>query len=721
MFQPIQQPQPRMLARTWPALALALMLVTTLALRPAWPAAHNVTREAVGPFPLAFIPNAGQVTAPVTGPVRFTAYSPAGAIFFRDAAVELALPDGVLTVQFLGAGAQTTVAGVAPLPGRAGYYLGDDPSGWHESLPTFHALAYTALYDGVDLHYDGSEGLLKGTYTVAPGVDPAVIRWHYAGADDVRIGATGDLYITLPTGARLVEHAPVAFQVVDGAQVAVPVRYQVHGDTLGFAVGSYDRSLPLVIDPTLVYSSYLGGNSEDHARDVAVDAAGNVYVTGLTHSTSFPGGVSGNAGYDDLFVTKINAAGTAILYTAIIGGEGSDEPGGIAVNADGSRVWVVGETTSDNFPTLNGFQNAPGGSGDAYVLQLDGAGALAFSSYYGGELGDAAKDVALDSRGDVHMVGALWGGFFAKVDAERYELVYSRMIEGQEAVGHAIALDAGDNIYITGEIRSDSWPVVDPVQATCGRFDEWTCSTDAFVVKLPPTGDDLLFSTYLGGSADNGGSGTDIGHAIAVDASGNIAVSGATFAGDFPVVNAVQAEKAGANNISEAFVVRLAAVGEGYVPAFSTYLGGDGSDMGYAVAMAAGGEVMVAGLTDAQDFPVVEPWQPALGAGVCSTSTSRNCSDAFLSRFAPDGSLRFSTFWGGTDDDHARGMALHADGTLYVVGTAESTGFPVTEGGFQPVRGQSDEAFVLKLTLDDAPPPQEPATQVYLPLVQNGR
>ncbi len=195
--------------------------------------------------------------------------------------------------------------------------------------------------------------------------------------------------------------------MVKGIQQPVAVQYRLDGDKIGFILGDYDTALPLIIDPTLVYSSYLGGNSTDKAKDVAVDANGNVYVTGYTYSTSFPGGGSGNAGYDDVFVTKINAAGTAVLYTTIIGGNGTDEPGGITVNSSGSKAWLVGQTTSNNLPTLNAFQAAAGGGVDAFMMQLNGSGGLAFNSYYGGDLYDAAEDVALDSAGDVHITGSL--------------------------------------------------------------------------------------------------------------------------------------------------------------------------------------------------------------------------------------------------------------------------------------------------------------------------
>ena len=682
------------------------------AINPAWETA--VTTAPVV-LPLTFIPNAGQVD----GDVAFAAIGGSGSLTFGQDGVQVALPDDALAVKWMGANRETAVSGTILLPGKANIYRGNDANRWQTNLPTYGEVTYAALYPGIDLVYDGSEGLLKGTYHVAPGADPSLIGWRYEGGTAVTLDPiSGDLHIALNDNTAVTEKAPVAYQMGNGRQQFVEAAYHLDGDTIRFALGAYNPALPLVIDPTLIYSSYFGGSSDDVATDVAVDSSGNVYVVGHTYSTSLPSGGSGNAGYNDLFVTKINAAGTAVVYTTILGGSGSDEPAGVAVDSGGSKIWLTGMTTSSNLPTLNAFQASSGGGVDAFVLQLNNAGALAFSSYYGGSLFDAGEDIALDSAGNAHLTGTLWGGFFAKVNGQTYDLEYSRMISGQEATGYGIALDSQNNIYVTGKIRSDSWPTVNPVQATCGTFDSWTCSDDAFVVKLPPTGDDLLFSTYLGGSAANGGSGTDIGRAIAVDANGNIAVVGETFSSDFPMINAAQGQFKGGNTMSEAFVTRLVKQGAGYQFGFSTYLGGAGTDWATGVAMNSAGQVFVTGGTNSANFPVTAALQSQLGPGVCFGSTSRNCYDAFISQIAPNGSMPFSTYRGGTDDDVAEGLVLDVSGNLVIVGQAESLAFPVTTGGFQPGRGQGEEAFVLKLNTGQTnpPPPPDLPYKVYLPL-----
>lgn len=698
----------RTLSRSWLAnwLAAALLLSSILLLaktyQPAPAALTLPTAAMLGEFPLAFVPNTGQEDAAI----YFTAHGRGGAIAFTQAGVQLALLEDTVGVRFVGAQPGTTFAVAEKLPGVVNLYRGADPQKWRQGLPTYGAVVYQHLYPGVDLRYDGSEGLLKGTYLVAAGADPMQIGWRYTGVHRVLLDdASGDLRLTLTSGATLVEKAPVAYQMDGSQRRAVAVRYRLVGDEVSFIVRDYDPTRLLIIDPTLVYSSYLGGNNTDRAADVAVDGAGNVYVAGYTYSTVFPGGGSGNAGYDDLFVTKIDAAGAAILYTTIIGGDGTDEATGIAVNDGGDQVWVTGRTTSTNLPTLNAFQPTAGGGVDALILQLNGAGDLAFSSYFGGELYDAGEDLALDSRGDVHLTGSLWGGFFAKVDGQQYDLLYASMIDGEEAIGYGIALDSQDHIFVTGEIQSASWPLVAPIQATCGLYGDGGCTVDAFVIELSAAGDEILFNTYLGGGGANGGSGKDIGRAIAVDGQGNLLLAGETFADDFPTANAVQPQKAGATTMSDAFVTHLRRAGASYQIAFSTYLGGDGTEAGHAAQFGRGGELFAAGLTGSRNFPVRNALQTTFGPGLCFTgSTSRNCYDAFVAQFDMNGSLPFSTYWGGLDDDGARGMALDDNGSLYVTGFADSAVFPVTAGGFQPTRGQYGEAFVLKLATVAASP-----------------
>ena len=645
-------------------------------------------------LPLIFFPSSGQ---PADAPA-FEAAGQQGALLFEEMGVQLALAEGALAVNWIGANGDMQISGTNPQSGVVNIYRGSDRAQWQENLPTFSAVSYSNLYPGIDLVYDGSEGLLKGTYHVGPGADPSLISWQYVGAEGTALQADGDLTIRLKEGVDLSETAPFAYQLVGGERQLVDASYRLAGERIGFTLGAYDSTLPLIIDPTLVYSSYLGGKSDDAAAGVAVDKSGAVYVTGDTYSSNFPGGADSiaNAGYNDIFITRINEEGTTVSYTTILGGSGSDEPRGVAVNPDGSKAWITGMTTSDNLPTMAAFQDASGGGVDGFVMQFNNSGKLALSSYLGAQNYDSGEAIALDTNGNAHIAGDLEGGFFAKVNGQTYDLEYVRMVEGEQAVGYGIALDGQNNIYIAGQINSDTWPTVKPVQAKCGKYDNYSCSDDAFVVKLNPAGDDLVFSTYLGGSASNGGSGADTGSAIAVNANGDIAVAGKTYASDFPVVQAAQGNKPGIETMSAAFVTRIVRQGSGYQIGFSTYLAGSATDWATGVAMNNAGQVYAVGGTNSDNLPVANAWQPKLGPGICFGSTSRNCYDAFIAQFGTDGKLLFSTYFGGTDDDIATGTTVDREDNFIVVGQTDSIPFPTTEGSFQPNRGMIEEAFVLK-------------------------
>lgn len=378
-------------------------------------------------------------------------------------------PPTIVRIRFDGAAAAPAISPADRLPGTANYLTGADQRTWRTNLPTYGSIVYQQLYAGIDLRYGGADGHLKGSYSVAPGSDPAAIRWRYEGARDVRIDAAGNLVLALGTpgtGQRapepaaqqtLTEAAPVAWQVINGQTTQVAAGYTIHPDgSIGFALGTYDHGQPLTIDPTLVYSTYLGGSGEDTGRGIAVDSAGNTYVTGYTFSASFPtagafqGTNRGTSGHD-AFVTKLNASG-ALVYSTYLDGSGDDVAYGIAVDSAGN-AYLAGETSSSNFPTASPLQAANGGGYDAVVAKPNASGsALLYSTYLGGSDTD---------------------------------------------YGQAVAVDSAGNAYVTGGTLSTNFPTVSPLQATNGGG--W----DVLVAKLNPTGGGLSYSTYLGGSGDD--------------------------------------------------------------------------------------------------------------------------------------------------------------------------------------------------------------------------
>ena len=496
----------------------------------------------LGKLPLHFEPNVGQADLQA----RFITRVPGGTLYFTPSEVVLSLQAGSVNdaVQDKGSDAQTLrsdtqhsalstqhsssvvrmqFVGASPgvrmergpfLPGKINYLIGNDPSKWHTNVPTHSEIAYMGLYPGVDLSYGGVDGQLKGTYTVAAGVDPALISWSYMGAQGVKVDEVGNLLITLPNGPNaqsdssaptparvLTEQAPVAWQEIGGRRVMVQSSYLLRQDgSIGFSLGQYDPTHPLTIDPTLTlpYSTYLGGNGSDGGSGIAVDASGNAYVTGSTDSTNFPtlNPYQGYQGGGDAFVTKLGASGSALVYSTYLGGNGSDGGSGKAVDASGN-AYVTGSTDSTNFPTLNPYQGDQGGS-DAFVTKLGASGsALVYSTYLGGSDYDGGSDIAVDASG---------------------------------------------NAYVTGSTGSANFPILAPYQVDAGQGEG-----DAFVTKLGASGSALVYSTYLGGNGGDGGSD------IAVDSSGNAYVTGSTESTNFPLNNQYQGDQTG----DDAFVAKL--------------------------------------------------------------------------------------------------------------------------------------------------------------------
>ena len=298
------------------------------------------------------------------------------------------------------------------------YFIGNNQSQWHTNIPTYGKVAYQNVYPGVSLDYYGNQGMLEYDFTVSPGVSPGVIKFAVQGAQSVTLDAQGDLVLGLP-GGPLIEHAPTLYQTIDGVQHDVSGGFVLSaGDQVGFQVGAYDTALPLVIDPTLAYSTYLGGSLGDKATAVAVNQAGDAYVTGETGSNDFPlttgvydnklngSGTPGNT-VTDVFVTEFNPSGQ-LVYSTYIGGQTDDHATGIAIL--NGNAYVTGWTDSSNFPTTTGaLQSSFGGGtapGDGFVTELNGTGkALLYSTYLGGHGSDEPQAIAVDSAGDAYVVG----------------------------------------------------------------------------------------------------------------------------------------------------------------------------------------------------------------------------------------------------------------------------------------------------------------------------
>jgi len=646
----------------------------------------------------------------------------------------------VLRMRLVGANAGAAVTGAEELPGKSNYFIGNDPKKWRTNVPSYAKVRYRDVYSGVDLVYYGNQGgQLEYDFVVAPGADPDQIKLSFAGADGMRVdAASGDLVLKVG-GEEMRFRKPVVYQPAVAAVYDRHRRSQsaataeldgafivASNNEVAFRVAGYDPDRALVIDPVLSYSTYLGGSGVDSCAGIAVDSAGNAYVTGTTGSTDFPTAnplQATNHGSGDAFVTKLNAAGSALVYSTYLGGSGSDQGNGIAVDSSGD-AYVTGETWSTDFPTVNPLQatnKESGANWTAFVAKLNPAGsALVYSTYLGGSgyysasVGNSGYDeafgIAADSAGNAYVTGSTrssdfptvnplqptCGGcsngfptaFVAKLNPAGSALVYSTYLGGSGNgglgdSGSGIAVDAAGNAYVTGYTSSTNFPTADPLQPTCGGCPLYQT---AFVAELNPTGSALVYSTYLGGSD------FDMAVGIAVDSSGNAYVTGWTQSTDFPTVNPLQTSNDGNG---DAFVAKLNPAGSALV--YSTYLGGSGSDQGTGIAADTAGNAYVTGGTSSTDFPTFNPLQ-----GACA-SCANGPSDAFVAELNAAGSaLVYSTYLGGSGGDQGLGIAVDAAGNAYVTGTTSSTDFP-TVNPFQATnnspqrRYSGNTGFVAKI------------------------
>jgi hypothetical protein len=446
-----------------------------------------------------------------------------------------ASPAAALRIRLLGPNTEPTISGGEELPGKANYFIGNDPAKWHTNVPTYQRVTYRQIYPGIDLVYYGSNGRLETDFVVRPGADPNQIRYSFQGAGKTEINEKGDLVLHIGDGAVQLQK-PVAYQEVNGVRQQIATDYIIKGRrSAAFHVAAYDRSKPLIIDPVLIYSTYLGGSGNDSGQGIAVDSQGSAYVAGFTSSSNFPTTAafqSSNRGSTDVFVMKLNAAGTGLIYSTYLGGSLSDggsafapfsigesQGPGIAVDSSGN-AYVAGTTASPNFPTAAPLQ-APfgGGASDAFLTKLTPSGnGLIYSTFIGGNAADGATGVALDSQGDVYLTGftsstnfptasplqrhqAGSDAFVTKVHASGLFLLYSTYLGGDRAdFGTGIAVDAFGNAYVTGIARSANFPV------TIGAFqtaDPGMCSpfcpgpsfwAEGFITKINATGTAIVYS-----------------------------------------------------------------------------------------------------------------------------------------------------------------------------------------------------------------------------------
>lgn len=717
-------------------------------------------RENGAKLPLRFIPNKGQLQQEVH---FYGRRSGCGFYFTREEAMfvfrgpfhanghesktttdtDPTTMEIALSLRFIESNSKVKMEGQKEGTGKVHFLTGNDPAKWVTNLLCFHEIIYRELWPGVDLIFQEGMDQLKYLLIVQPGANISSIRMTYRGADDLSLDEEGNLRIHISSGV-FIDERPVSFQEMDGKQVPVTSFFVIEEDEhekkkFGFEVGEdYDPRYPLLIDPGLVYSTYLGASLLDQATRIAVDSLGQAIVTGFTGSPNFPpspitppqpiygGGVS------DAFVAKLNADGSDLVFFTFLGGTGEDRGLGVTLD-DGDNIHVSGLTSSTNFPVTADTAYQPtyqGGANDGFYTKLSADGStLLYSTYFGGTGNDRSAGVAVDNLGLAWLTGqtnstdfpitlpngtgpiqtVYQGGandaFVAKINptlSGATSLVYSTYLGGSgDDRAMDVAVDPDGNFYATGVTNSPNFPphpIVppNPMQPAYGGG-----LSDAFVIKFAEN-TDVVYSTFLGGS------GMDEGRGIAVDTSGRAYVTGRTNSLNFPGTPLSPIHppspifppvpwRTFQGGTSDAFIAIINPAGT--VLDFAAYLGGSGEDVGTGITV--NPFVYVTGFTRSPDFPVTP--------GAVQTTYQGGPADAFVTKFDPTvltiDAIVYSTFLGGSGDDEALGIALDAAKNGYVTGFTNSLNFPTTPNAFQQTyQGGPFDGFVSKLDFLPVPP-----------------
>jgi len=694
---------------------------------------HVLPNPHYGQLPLAFEPNQGQADPQVKFLSRGSGYT----LFVTSEEAVMVLnesrgvsdlrpgkgmpptlvspqePPTVLRLRMEGAQAGSGFEPLEQLPGISNYFLGSDPAKWRTRIPQYAKVAIHGLYPDVDVVYYGNQGELEYDFVVQPGGDPQVLRARITGAQGVAVNDLGELELQTSQG-KVIMRAPAIYQQDQGQKIPREGRYRLEdGNRVGFEVKNYDRTKPLVIDPILDYSTFLGGNQFGQISEcygMAVDAGGNAYVTGDTSCTNFPttpgsaeptptGGVINTVCGT---VSKFNSSGSALLYSTYLGGSVNARGYAIALDSE-DNAYITGVTGGD-FPVTPGvYQNSASlYSSTPFVSKLDPIGSTLLYSTYLGKDGECFG-IRIDGSGDAYVTGESYAAAFpttpgcyqptnptgpslehaivCELNPTASILLYSTYLAGSEGEqANAIALDSSDNVYVTGYTDSTNFPI------SPGAFLTVLPGLESvFISKLSLKGSgnaDLIYSTFLSGSSTYPG---DDAYGIAVDAAGNAYVTGETQDAVFPTTaGAVQTTYGGD---WDAFVTKLNPSGSGLV--YSTYLGGPGLEFGSGIALDSLGDAYIAGETRSANFPVTpDAFQPALNGPINAMVAVLNTSGS---------NLLYSSFLGGDNLDVGKAIALDPVGNFYVGGDSFSTDFPTTSGAYQTTMpsGQED-GFVTK-------------------------
>ncbi len=636
----------------------------------------------------------------------------------------------VVTFALHGSHTPTQVEGLEAQPGHSNYLIGKDPSRWERNVPLYGRVKYHDVYAGIDAVYYGNKNRLETDYIVAPGSNPNQIALDVRGAKRLRLNSNGDLVLASAAG-ELVLRRPIVYQVIEGARREIAANYTERGmNSIGVLLGPYDSRQPLVVDPVVDYSTYLGGTGGEFLYAIAADSSGNAYITGYTTATNFPTTTGSylptypSGATSDVFVTKMNPTGTALVYSTFLGGSLSGSGHGIAVDSSGN-VFVDGYTTSSDFPVTSGAYESFAPNGGVFLSELDPTGSsLLYSTYLAGNGSDNAVALALDANENAYVLGRTTSTNFPNVNAYQTSnntnmanpdagtaflsrmdftqspplLRYSTYLGGTAAeFPTSVAVDANYNAYFTGSTESSDFPVTQ--NAYLGALNNQY--GDAFIAHIDTTqagGSSLVYATYFGGSSNGSGTTFDTGGGIAVAPNAVAVVVGYTYSNAFPLTGNALERSSNAPN-AKAFLSRMdtsLTSSPATALLYSTYWGGSTSDLAFAATTDSTGNIYMTGATSDTDFTVT------LGAPM---STYPGRESAFLTEFDPAGTaVLFSTYWGGGvgAGNAAYGVAVDSatPPNVYFDGVT-ATNFPTTAGAFQTTfnatNGGSD-GFVVKMS-----------------------
>lgn len=714
------------------------------------PANAKQIQAAYGRLPLTFVPNRGQTDSRVRFSARapgfHLAFTPQEAIFTFASQSSSSKPRlagetprdhaAALALRFVGANPRVHIEGERETPGKVNYLIGNDPDEWHTNLPTFEEVRYRDLWPGIDVVFRGAAGELKYDFVLRPGARVDTIRLAYRGAEKLTLDNDGNLQIRTALGT-MTDARPVSWQEIAGRKVPVASRYALRqgaddATEYGFSVGAeYDPAYPLIIDPSLAYGTYLGGSGTDEAWAVALDAFGNACVTGWTNSSNFPttsGAYKGKRiGKQDVFITKMNASGTGLVFSTYFGGSGDDEAREIALDDDGN-IYLVGVTASgNNFPRVNAYDTTLGGPYDAFLAKLNASGSsVLYSTFLGGSGQDDcwgglvvwnAQEVYVGGHtasSNFPLVGAFdttrgggWDAFVAKFNTNASgaaSLVWSSYLGGSDVdTLSALAVDSAGNAYVTGGTSSPDF--VSTYGLVAGAYDadldpdlnDPDGLNDSYLAVVSASGT-LTYASYRGGSSKTGGGDSlalyePTPGAVTVYMAGRVAATS-------PVPTTSGAYDTTHNGVYDIYFMILRPDPADSNPdgedtnelEYATFLGGSGTDRYVNVAADSVGNAYLHGQTSSTNFPTRNAFDTTLDGA----------TDSFVAKLTPagggDSDLIYASYFGGASDEEPGNIVVDSSGGAYIVGASWSSGlFASNLPGYDKSKSGTNDAFLIKV------------------------